>query len=395
MATRAISASVASDLTATTEARTLDAETLKAIQDDFATRAAAHDADGSFPFENFATLHRHGLLAAALPADLGGGGASLAELARIIRAVSYGDPSTGLVLVMQYLFSAQFIRDQHRTPSIRTRFVRSVIEDGALINGLRVEPDLGTPGRGGLPATVVRRVGDRWVLNGRKIYSTGAPGLKWMSVWSSTVEDEPRIGGILVDAQAPGVRIEPTWDHLGMRATGSHDVVFEDVHIPDDQITTLVRPQDQHLLLDADFQVRNALLIGIVYDSVAHAARDWFVAWLKQRVPTALGAPLSTLPRFQELVGRIEALLYANKLLLERSIEAPDPAAAGTVKHLVTNNAVQAVQLAIDAIGNPALTRAHPLERHLRNVLCSRVHMPQDDVVLTGLGRAAFNAAHG
>jgi len=82
-------------------------------------------------------------------------------------------------------------------------------------------------------------------------------------------------------------------------------------------------------------------------------------------------------------------------LLIERSIETPDPAGTGTIKHIVTNNAVQAVQLAIDSIGNPALTRAHPLERHLRNVLCSRVHMPQDDIVLTGLGRAAFAASRG
>ncbi|MGK2911085.1 MAG: acyl-CoA dehydrogenase family protein [Sphingobium sp.] len=393
MATRAISAT---DL-AKSNARsaTVNADTLAWICEDFGSRAAEHDADGSFPFENFSILHKHGLLSAALPADLGGGDADLADLAQIVRAVSYGDPSTGLVLVMQYLFSAQFARGRHWAPAFRETFLRSVIDDGGLVNGLRVEPDLGTPGRGGLPATIVRRTGAGWVLNGRKIYSTGAPGLKWMSVWAATDEDEPRVGGVFVDAQAPGVRIEPTWNHLGMRATGSHDVIFEDVQVPDEQLSALVRPQDQHLLLDADFQLRNSVLISIVYNSVAHAARDWFVSWLQQRIPTALGAPLSTLPRFQELVGRIEALLYANKLLLEQAIEAPDPAGAGTIKYLVTNNAVQAVQLAIDAIGNPALTRAHPLERHLRNVLCSRVHMPQDDLVLTGLGRAAFAAPLG
>src|SRR3546814_16043526 len=102
--------------------------------------------------------------------------------------------------------------------------------------------------------------------------------------------------------------------------------------------STRTDPLFPYTTLFRSFQLRNALLISIVYDSVAHAARDWFVSWLQQRVPTALGAPLSTLPRFQELVGRIEALLYANRLLLERSIHMPDPAAAGTVKYIVTNN---------------------------------------------------------
>ena len=43
---------------------------------------------------------------------------------------------------------------------------------------------------------------------------------------------EPRIGQFLVSAKAPGVRIVETWDHLGMRASGSHDVILEDVFIP-------------------------------------------------------------------------------------------------------------------------------------------------------------------
>src|SRR3546814_18180563 len=92
-----------------------------------------------------------------------------------------------------------------------------------------------------------------------------------------------------------------------MRATGSHDVVFEDVRIPDDQLSALVRLQDQHLLLDAEFKLRNALLISNVYDSVAHSDPDWFVSWLQHRCPTALGAPLSNLPRFPKWVGRVAA----------------------------------------------------------------------------------------
>ncbi|KXU32715.1 acyl-CoA dehydrogenase [Sphingobium sp. 22B] len=368
---------------------------LEELRDDFAERAAGHDEDGSFPFENFAALHELGLLAAALPQEVGGGGATLQELAAIIRAVSYGDPSTGLVLVMQYLFSEQFLRGANRSPDLRERFIASVIEDGALINGLRVEPDLGTPGRGGLPATVGRRTPDGWILNGRKIYSTGAPGLTWMSVWGRSDDDRPLVGSFLVEAGTPGVRIEPTWNHFGMRATGSHDLLFEDVHLPLDHAPNLVAPEEAHTLLDPTFQLRNALLITIVYDSVANAARDWLVGWLQQRKPTALGAALSTLPRFQELVGRIDALLYGNRLLLDRSIEHPDPAQAGTIKHLVTRNAIQAVELAVEAIGNPGLTRSNPLERHLRNVFCSRVHMPQDDLILTGLGRSRFAATNG
>ncbi|MNP85306.1 hypothetical protein D3C76_1849890 [compost metagenome] len=57
---------------------------------------------------------------------------------------------------------------------------------------------------------------------------------------------------------------------------------------------------------------------------------------------------------------------------------------------MVSRNAIQAVELAIEAAGNPGLSRRNPLERHYRDVLCSRIHTPQDDAVLGQVGRAAL-----
>jgi alkylation response protein AidB-like acyl-CoA dehydrogenase len=59
-------------------------------------------------------------------------------------------------------------------------------------------------------------------------------------------------------------------------------------------------------------------------------------------------------------------------------------------KLVATNNAVKAVDIAMSLVGNPGLSRHNPLERHHRDVLCSRIHMPQDDMVLTGAGRATL-----
>ena len=89
-------------------------------------------------------------------------------------------------------------------------------ERPVLINALRVEPELGTPARGGLPATIARRVDDGWSLTGHKIFSTGAEGLTWMVVWARTDEDRARVGGFLVRADSPGITIERTWDHLAL-----------------------------------------------------------------------------------------------------------------------------------------------------------------------------------
>lgn len=368
------------------------AELLASLSTEFAASAAHYDRHSEFPHANLQRLQDSGLLALTVPRELGGSGATLAQARRVISAVARGEPSTALVLVMQYL---QHTRLQHNLAwphYLRLRVAREAVEKGALINALRVEPDLGTPARGGLPATIARRVPEGWRISGRKIYSTGIPGLTWLSVWARSDDQVPRVGTWLVHRDTPGIRIEETWDHLGMRATGSHDVVFEDVLVPFDhavdvQAADVPRPSE----LDASGVLWLAVLLSSIYDGVARAARDWLVGWLRERTPANLGAPLSSLPRFQELLGRIDALLLSNRVLLDAAAEGRVPASEATqIKYLVTHQAIKAVELGLEAIGNPALARSNPLERHYRDVLCSRIHTPQDDAILGAAGRSAF-----
>jgi alkylation response protein AidB-like acyl-CoA dehydrogenase len=63
---------------------------------------------------------------------------------------------------------------------------------------------------------------------------------------------------------------------------------------------------------------------------------------------------------------------------------------APTIKYLVSQHAIEAVEFALEASSNPGLSRNNALERHYRDVLCARIHTPQNDTVLGNLGRAAF-----
>jgi alkylation response protein AidB-like acyl-CoA dehydrogenase len=362
----------------------------------FALRAADHDRDGSFPFENFDALHDAGLLSLIVPTALGGAGRGFAQAAHVIGTIAAGDASTALVLLMHWLQTATILRSERWPAHLRATVVQAGVDDAALINALRVEPELGTPARGGLPTTVARRVPEGWRITGRKIYSTGAPILRYGMVWGRTETEAPLVGMFLVPMCSPGVHIEPTWNHLGMRASGSHDVVFEDVLIRADHAVDIRAPQDWRFR-DPIQGVGNTIGIAALYDGIARAARDWLMTFLHQRKPANLGASLATLPRFQEAVGRIEALLATSRALIDsfaaqadRDIASVTPASASLVKLTVTDNAIAAVGLAMELVGNPGLSRANPLERHYRDVLCSRVHTPQNDMILLDAGRQAL-----
>lgn len=372
----------------------------RALACEFAKRAVEHDRRGSFPFDNLELLKNSNLLALTVPREYGGSGAGLAETVEVLGAIARGDASTALVLAMQYVMHATIARTRTWPEHIRAMLAHDAVARGELINALRVEPELGTPARGGLPSSIASRVNDGWSITGHKIYSTGIPALSWLMVWARTDERDPRVGTFLVPADAPGIRIVETWDHFGMRASASHDVIFEGTQIPHDYAVDIREP-GAWPPPNSEESAWYVLPIAALYDGIARAARDWLVNYLTKRSPTALGAPLSTLPRFQESVGKIDARLFTNRMLIETAAARADrgeplsAADSGLLKMTVTINAIAAVEDAVELIGNPGLRRANPLERHLRDVLCSRIHTPQNDSILLAAGRAAFKSAPG
>jgi alkylation response protein AidB-like acyl-CoA dehydrogenase len=369
--------------------------TLDAITRRLSETAGAYDRSAEFPRANIDLLAKEGLIALTVGTEYGGRGAGLMESLRVLAAVARGEPSTALILFMTYSYYSSHAKNWPL--HIYERLARQAVAGGGLIGGLRVEQELGTPIRGGLPMTVARRTAGGWSITGNKIYATGSTGLAWFSVWAKTDEAQPRVGNFLVAADSPGVRILPTWDHLGMRATVSHQVELLETPIPYDHALD-VRAPDEWVPGPRDhlFCLWNALGISTIYNGVACAARDWLRDYLKERAPSNLGAALAALPRVQEKFGEIEVLLYSNAVLIETAAaradagEGPSAVEANNIKYLATGNAIRAVEIGLELTGNPGLSRNNPLERHYRDVLCSRIHSPQNDSVLAAAGRAGL-----
>ncbi|HWU04382.1 MAG TPA: acyl-CoA dehydrogenase family protein [Novosphingobium sp.] len=366
------------------------------LAETFARTAAEIDREARFPHANFDRLHEAGLLSLPIPRAAGGAGLGLGAAQAVVGAIARGEPATALVLTMHYIQHAAIANDADFPTELRGRLQRESVAGVALVNALHVEPDLGSPSRGGVPRTIARQTTEGWQLSGRKIYSTGAPRLSWLAVYGVTDEPQPRVGLFFVDASRPGVRIVETWNATGMRATGSHDVVLEDVLVDAGHVANLVPAgggeKSNPLLLQWYFGLVSALYLG-----VARAARDWLVDFLDTRTPTALGAPLSSLARVQEAVGGFDLQLGIGAQLLDlhaRRVEEGSATgeAAGVLKHFAVDTAVDITARALDLAGNHGLSRDNPLERHHRDALCARIHAPQNDLLRVKAGQAAFAA---
>lgn len=369
----------------------------------FAERAERHDRDASFPFENFADLREAGFLALTVPEVYGGFGADELDFALALERIAWGDASTALALGM-HLSNLGILVEGHLWPDRLPALCREIVEQGAMLNAAQAEPRLGSPSHGGLPdTTAYRQPSGEWLLDGRKIYTTGAPGLRYFLVLAAVHEpDQPtRLGTFLVPSDAPGVRIEETWDAMALRASGSHDLVLESARIPADALLD-VRPVGAPDPRGALGLPWGAIALSAIYTGVARAARDEAVHFAATRVPTALGKPIGELPTVRLKLGEIEELLLISHRLLYGLaadwVSHPDQrpslrAQTPIVKSVTTNNAVRVTDLALRIVGGAGLQRTMRLEQLFRDARAGLINAPLDDVVLQNAGKAALDAA--
>lgn len=361
----------------------------------FAPRAVAHDRDNTFPFENFRDLHEAGYLALTVPEEYGGRGADPLEIALAQERLARGDGSTALAATMHLILIGRLAEMRSWPPEIFARVCRDVVAHGALINSAASEPEMGSPSRGGLPSTTAVRAGDGWCLNGRKSWASLAPALSYIVVMATVQEggEPPRRANFLVPGSAPGVQVVETWDNLGMRATGSHDVALQDVWVPDE-----ARLVEEGATAVGDGRGW-ALVTSAVYTGIAAAARDFAVDYARERRPSGMGGPIAELQTVQHRVAEMELLLLQARTLIYGTAEAwqTQPERHNEIawhlaaaKYTATNNAIRVTDLALRVVGSAGLTRALPLERYFRDVRAGLGHPPMDDAALTQIGKAAL-----
>ncbi|AIC31379.1 acyl-CoA dehydrogenase protein (plasmid) [Rhizobium etli bv. mimosae str. IE4771] len=353
---------------------------------------AAPDADqtGEFPWTGIRAVHEAGLLESTVPTRYGGKGGTLADAAYILAALGRGDPSVALISAMTIFTHLGQAAKDHWPDDLYRSLLAEAKDRPLLLNAARVEPELGSPARGGLPATIARRTATGWLITGRKRFVTGAHGLTHFLVWAHTDEVPARVGTFVVPNGLPGIDVIENWKSLGMRATGSHDVEYVKVEIPVENVLELVDPS----VAQQDNRAHAAINLALtaIYLGAAEAAQAAFIRFAHERVPANLGHPIARTERFVTLSGEIDLLVSGARQIIFGALERNQGEAEGFIRaRLLAGRQIrEAVQIAVRGIGNPGLNTDLGLERHFRDIQSVLVHAPQEDTSISILGRAAF-----
>lgn len=369
---------------------------IRSVSEEFAGHAAKHDEEGSFPHENIARLKEIGYVAWTVPKEFGGLGITLHELLLHQEQLARGDGSTALAIGWHMGLMLNLTYSHALPAKLFAEVCKSVIENGSLINSCASEPATGSPSRGGRPQTTATPTEDGFILNGRKTFSTLSPALDWVLV-TAGIEGASTIGEFLV--RAADVQIIETWNVMGMRATGSHDIVLKDVFVPKRYLVSAMEAgQPKQRNTDGGGWM---LHVPACYLGIALNARDIAVNYAAHYQPNSLSGPIAEVPHVQEKIGMLEVKLLAARTLMydlaQRWDEADDASRMslrpqlGAVKVLATNTAVEVVDLAMRVVGARSLWKDMDLERLYRDVRAGLHNPPMDDIVYRSLAQSSVS----
>ncbi len=372
-------------------------EAAKRLAPGLSRRAAHYDHRGEFPAEDFAELREAGLLGLFVPQRLGGLGACYADYVAVALELGRAAGPTALIFNMHASVTGALAS----TPDALVRALGG--SDQALrardrlltaaLNGSLFAVAMSERGTGARLSelnTTYAREGDAFVLRGAKSFVSGAGHVDGYLVAARAQErNEPVVSYFFVPA-GDGVRVEASWDSLGMRATASHDVAF-DVHLPADALLGGV--EGLALLLAQVMPQWLVASYAAVYVGVATAA-------LEEAARQATTRRLGRLPALRARLGRADAEVAAARLcVLEaaRAVDAPPGTpetnrAVWRAKLMAGDVAAAVASSMLEAIGASASRRGNPLERLYRDARCGALQPATSDVCADYLGLAALGA---
>jgi alkylation response protein AidB-like acyl-CoA dehydrogenase len=344
-------------------------------------RAAAYDRENRFFDADFAALRDVGYLGQPVPAELGGPGRSLAEVAREQRRLAYRAPATALAVNM-HLYWTGVAADLWRQGDTSLEWLLREVLAGEVLAAGHAEAGNDLPVL--LSSARAERVDGGYRFWGRKQFGSLTPVWTRLGIHAMDAGDQrgPQIVHAFLPRDAAGYRVEETWDTLGMRATRSDDTILEGAFVPDRNIARVLPagaadPFVLSIFAWADVGFAN------VYYAIGQRAFDLAVAGVKRRTSLGLGRSMAYHPEIQhevaEMAMELEALgPYVDRVAEEWSAGVDHgarwPMKLVAVKHRCAEAAKRVVDLALTVSGGTGMFKTSELERLYRDVRCGGFH---------------------
>jgi alkylation response protein AidB-like acyl-CoA dehydrogenase len=369
---------------------------LPSLAETFAKRADGYDRAATFPTEDFEDLFEAGLHAPTVPREYGGLGlgplhGATHALWSMTKQLAAADLS--LARCWEGHTNSLVLIDALGTDTQKARWFSGVVDRGEKWVAWSGEPKAPKPGEKQRFGTTVQRKGNGWVVNGSKVFATSATGADWAILLVDPAgpggaRNATTRSGVLMlacELADPSITVDGSWwDPVGMRATVSHLVRFDDTYIPDSH--RIGEPGDY---LQHEWQTVFIPHYAASFLGAAEAAYGYTLEYvLRQRKGPD--------PYVQHRVGEMAVAVETGQLWLRHVADLWDAGnrreariAGSRARHLMEHLALDTVDHCVRACGARSLVKPSPIERIMRD-LTFYVRHDNDDHILATIGRAAL-----
>ncbi len=346
-------------------------------QKEIAPIAAEHDESGKFPYETIKKMGEMGFMGIEVPEEYGGAGLDTLSYVLALEEICKVDAAHGTIMsVNNSLFCYGLLK--FGTEEQKQTYLRAVASGKAIGAYALTEPMSGSDA--GNMRTRAVRDGDFYVLNGRKSWITSGPVADYFVVFAMT-EPEKKHKGItafIVDGKTPGLFRGKKEPKLGIRASDTSEIVFEDCRVP---LSNRLGEEGEGFKIA--MTILDAGRIGIAAQAlgIAEAAYEASVQYARER--EAFGQPIGAFQgvgfKIADMKTRIEAsrlLTYNAALAKERAKTTGErfTLQASMAKLFASETAMFCAHAAVQIHGGMGYSKELPIERYFRDAKITEIY---------------------
>ena len=334
--------------------------------------AEHHDETGAFPEAICRKAWEAGLMNLHIPEAYGGLELGTFEGILIAEEMGYGCSGIGTAIEANNLACAPVI--VAGSDVVKRKILAPMTEDFQMASYAVTEPGAGSD-VAGIRTTAVKR-GDRWVLNGQKMWITNAAKANWFFVLAYTDAAAGHRGmtGFVVPRDTPGLAVGKKERNMGQRASDTRALVFEDVAIPEENVVGEIGKGFKVAMAAFDHTRPEVAAMAV---GVARRAMDEAVAYAKER--KAFGRPIANFQAISFMIADMAKSIDAARLLTWHSAWIIDQGRRNSLQAAMAKcfAADEAMRIATDAVqifGGYGFNTEYPVEKLMRDAKIFQIY---------------------
>ena len=353
--------------------------------------AAEFDESGEFPRETIKKMGALGFMGLEIPEAYGGAGMDTLAYVLALEEICKADASHGVIMSVNNSLYCHGIM-KFGTEEQKKKFV-TPIASGKSIGGYSLtEPQSGSDA-GTMKSRAVRD-GDHYILNGRKSWVTSGPVADYFVVFMMTdpTKKQKGVSAFLVEGNTPGLIRGKKEPKLGIRASATSELIFEDCRVPAEN---LLGKEGEGFKIA--MTVLDAGRIGIATQALGIAEAAYEAARQYAVTREAFGQPIGQFQgtgfKIADMKTRIEAarlLVYNAALVKERSKTTGErfTLQASTAKLFASETAMFCAHAAVQIHGGMGYSRELPVERYFRDAKITEIYEGTSEIQRLVISRA-------